>query len=217
MMKILEKKVHCLRCRGLTNHDVLFEQTDFDDEGEPWLYEECRYQVIKCRGCDRTSFREERSINGSHPLETLYPPERKHSRTAIVESWDFPSKVVGIYDETLRAFNALALTLTAIGLRALAEAICLDQGCQGKDLQERIEALVSSGLLSRSQGEFLHLQRYLGNAAAHEIEPPPLEDVMVALDILESLLRTIYHLSDQARRLQNKHEQRRKQRPAQQP
>jgi hypothetical protein len=90
--------------------------------------------------------------------------------------------------------NSNAPTLTAIGLRALVEAICIDQTCLGRNLQDKIDALVTTGALSKSQADFLHIHRFLGNEAAHEITPPPLDELAASLDILESLLKTIYEL-----------------------
>jgi hypothetical protein len=94
----------------------------------------------------------------------------------------------------MKALNRDAPILTAIRLRALVEAICIEQACRGRDLQAKIDALVTTGALSENQANFLHLHRFLGNEAAHEITPPPLEKLMASLDILESLLQTIYEL-----------------------
>jgi hypothetical protein len=52
------------------------------------------------------------------------------------------------------------------------EAICIDRKVSGQDLQKKIDDLVSKGLLEKPQVDLLHEERYIGNAALHEILPP---------------------------------------------
>ena len=142
--------------------------------------------------------------------ETLYP-SRTAGRVAIKGAQYLPARVVTIYDETLKAFNAQAPVLAAVGLHALVEAICLDRQCGGRNLEIKISALVSSGVLAAAQAEFLHLHRFLGNEAAHEIVAAPEEEVTAGLDIIEGLLRTIYELPEIAAELKARGERRRAQ------
>jgi len=69
--------------------------------------------------------------------------------------------------------------------------------------------LVERGFLSKEQAEFLHLQRYLGNTAIHDIEPPGTEQIDISLDIVESLLKTIYVLPELAARIKKRQTQNR--------
>jgi hypothetical protein len=106
----------------------------------------------------------------------------------------FPVKVGRIYGEILAVFASDAPTLAAIGLRALVEAVCQDKGCTGHSLRDKIDELVLLGALSKDEAEFLHLTRFMGNEAAHEIETPFEDELTSALDIAEALLRTIHEL-----------------------
>src|SRR5262249_54121961 len=121
-----------------------------------------------------------------------------------VEVDDFPDRVGRIYLETVRALNAGSLILAGGGLRAIVEAICIDQKVTGGNLQKRIDNLVARGLLARPQAELLHEERYIGNAAFHEISAPAKTDVEDGLIIVEGLLNTIYTLPGRAKRLRMK-------------
>jgi len=88
--------------------------------------------------------------------------------------------------------------LTAIGLRALIESVCREKTYNWKNLYEGIEDLSVNGILSFTQVEFLHACRFMGNSAAHEIAAPSKEQLISALDIIETLLATIYILPDKA-------------------
>lgn len=54
------------------------------------------------------------------------------------------------------------------------------------------------GWLSQKQAETLHMHRFMGNVAAHEIQAPKPQELIAALDIAETLLKTIYILPDMA-------------------
>jgi hypothetical protein len=93
-----------------------------------------------------------------------------------------------IYSETIIAFNAGALILAGGGLRAIVEAICIDRQVSGGDLQKRIDDLVTKRLLAKPQADLLHEERYIGNAALHEIQPPAKQEVEDGLVIVEGLI-----------------------------
>jgi len=57
------------------------------------------------------------------------------------------------------------------------EAICIDRKVSGQDLQKKIDDLVAKGLLAKPQADLLHEERYIGNAALHEILPPAKQEI----------------------------------------
>ena len=116
----------------------------------------------------------------------------------------FPIKTKRVYLETLEALNGQIPLLAAIGLRALIESICLEQKTKSKNLAGGIDELASMGLLSAKQAEFLHNHRFMGNEAAHEIVAPNPEHLVAAIDIAETLLKTIYILPAMAEQLKLK-------------
>ena len=165
------------------------------------------YQIIQCRGCENVAFRwTTSSIDNIDPATgqldpyvMLYPDPRTN-RTPIPGMEHFPGKTRLAYLETLKALDSNLPLLTAIGLRTVIESICLEQKVAGHNLQARIDQLAAQGHLSNKQADFLHNHRFMGNVAAHEIDPAPLNHLAAALDIAETLLKAIYilpHLADQ--------------------
>ena len=109
-----------------------------------------------------------------------------------------------MYSETLSAFNAGILTLCGGGLRAIVEAICIDQGIISGNLVAKINGLVTAGFMVQTQADFLHEERYIGNNALHELRTPSRQDLDDGLRIIENLLETIYVLPERAQRLKDK-------------
>lgn len=178
-----------------------------DGEIEVWTTD----QVLKCCGCDDISFRHTNKCSEDFDYETgqleirevLYP-SRTDGRAPMHGYDEFPSKTRRIYLETLKALNQNAFVLSAIGLRALIESVCVEQKTTSRTLEKRIDELAASGLLSKKQADFLHAHRFMGNAAAHEMIAPKATELVAALDIAETLLKTIYILPDVASTLNNK-------------
>jgi hypothetical protein len=196
-------KALCCTCKLPTNHDILFandvHSTGEDGDIQAWVSD----QVIKCCGCDEVSFRrtsqctEDIDLNTGELITTEYLyPNRTEGRLPIDGYGDFPQKTRRIYIETLKALNQNAYILSAIGLRAIIESVCVDQNTGARTLEKRIDELASAGLLSRKQADFLHAHRFMGNAAAHEIIAPNPTELIAALDIAETLLKTIYILPE---------------------
>jgi UTP-glucose-1-phosphate uridylyltransferase len=90
------------------------------------------------------------------------------------------------------------------------EAICIDRKVSGQDLQKKIDDLVSKGLLEKPQADLLHEERYIGNAALHEILSPVKQEIEDELVIVEGLMNTIYILPLRAERLREKRQKRTK-------
>lgn len=210
MAKTKPVKIPCTNCGGgPRNHAVLKEHE------EKWRTEDDlgggTYQICRCLGCETVRFRAEEwdtscwnhGTNEMEPVVTVYP-EAVQSQRQQVDVSDYPDAVARISQETIRAFNAGAMILAGGGLRAIVEAICLDRKVSGRNLKEKIDALVASELLAKPQAELLHEERYIGNSALHEILPPTKRDLEDGLAIVEGLLNTIYTLPGHAERLRRR-------------
>jgi hypothetical protein len=117
-----------------------------------------------------------------------------------------PEAVWKLYRETNDAVNSNIRTLAGGGLRAVVEAICLDKKISSGNLQQKIETLANQGFLTKTQAELLHEERYLGNAALHELATPSAQDIEDGLGIIEGLINTIYVLPSKAARLKKRRE-----------
>lgn len=197
-------RVLCEQCGKETNHKIIATKTigtTSEDECN-WSTD---YQIVRCCGCDTISFREETSTEDDYDPQTgesvptikLYPP-RIVGRRPLENDHNLPTSIRRIYREILSAMNNSSVILAAIGLRTLIEGVCTDQKVKGANLEKKIDALSSTGVLSINQAKILHAHRFLGNVAAHEILPAKPQELVVALDIAETLLKTIYILPELA-------------------
>lgn len=205
MAKPKKVKVLCSTCKIPTNHDVLFSKDEHDSTPDGDIDFWRSDQLIQCCGCDEISYRRISECTEDIDYETgqlltteyLYP-SRTEGRGPIEGHDNFPVKTRRIYLETLKALNQNAFILSAIGLRALIESICVEQQTKAKTLMKGIDELAATGLLSQKQADFLHAHRFMGNAAAHEMIAPKATELVAALDIAETLLKTIYILPEVA-------------------
>lgn len=201
-------RIECDRCLGGTrNHEVLREYVENDPiDEERGAYFTYTYQICRCLGCDSVRFRVEEEFSGYEDCTVqIYPQIQKNSWPEKPELRAL-EKVGSIYRETVAAFNARAMILTGAGLRAIVEALCNQRKIRGKNLQEKIDALVDENLLAKPQADLLHEERYIGNSALHEVEPPPEKDVVLGLEIVEGLLTTIFILPLKAQELREARE-----------
>lgn len=195
--------VECIQCNRETKHDVIARHSVKDQDDDYGVEFGQENLIVKCRGCDSVTFVRETWNDTNINLETGEPntsttlyPSRTSGRASIEAVRLLPEKVRHVYRETIDTFNGGALLLAAVGLRAVVEAVCLDQKCSGKDLKRKIEELVTNGAIAKDQAEFLHLHRMLGNEAVHEISAPTSDELVAAIDIVESVLKTLYQLPE---------------------
>lgn len=116
-----------------------------------------------------------------------------------------PDSVKKIYREVIFAMNAELPLLSAIGLRTLIEAICHDQRAkktERENLKGLIDFLAELGVLSKKQADLLHSHRFLGNVAAHQITAPRSGELFAALEIAETILKTLYVIPELEKRIQ---------------
>nr|MBF0681735.1 DUF4145 domain-containing protein [Pseudomonas sp.] len=199
-------RVYCGECKRYTNHTVLSLREVKAHPNEGYHWGETHY-FCQCAGCDSYCYAiaewSEDDWNphtGDMDYRWKTYPRSKGERHPIDDVHELPSKVRVIYQEILGAVNAQLPVLTAIGLRALIEAICKDQCVNAGNLEKLIDGLASNGVLSQAQAKILHSHRFLGNVAAHEIESAKPKELVAALEIAEAMLRAIYvlpGLSDQ--------------------
>lgn len=203
----VERELPCVRCSGKTSHIVKVSVRLEGSEGSPnhsvdWTDD---HEIIQCQGCKSLSYRKastnsedidysESGERYSNVEEVLYPP-RIEGRTSIGSGeWYLPVAVRSNYHETLQALLANSPVLTAIGLRALIEAVCKEKEAKGQDLLKKIDDLRANGVLTPGGAEILHRIRTLGNKAAHEVKPHSAQQLALAMDVVEHLLKDVYIL-----------------------
>ena len=123
-------------------------------------------------------------------------PSGEGARGMIDGHHHFPVKIGLVYQEVISAMNHQLPVLSGIGLRGMIEAICNDRAVPGGNLKEKIDALATSGLLAPAQAAILHSHRFLGNRSAHEVVAAKPKELVAALEIAETILKTIYVLPE---------------------
>jgi len=194
-------KAYCPSCKKHTNVDILHKEClrSGDDEAFAWTQD---HYLNRCMGCDQIAYAiESTSELDSWDVQTgdsysnwkTYP-SGEGARGVIDGFQHFPPKIQVIYQEVIAAMNHQLPVLSGIGLRGMIEAICNDRGVPGGNLKDKIDGLASSGFLAPAQASILHSHRFLGNRAAHEILPAKPKELIAALVIAETILKTIYVL-----------------------
>jgi len=193
-------RVFCGACGGEKNHIVIAKREVQSHPDESYHWGENHY-FCQCAGCDAycyavAEWTEEYFNNYTGEMEYKWKtyPFSKNARKPVDDANEFPYEVRLAYQEMISALNAQLPLLTAIGLRTVIEAVCVDQGVTGSNLEKKIDGLATSGVLSSAQASILHSHRFLGNIAAHEIVTANPRELIAALEIAEALLKTIYVL-----------------------
>jgi hypothetical protein len=220
------KWVLCASCgQSQRRHRVLYEKNVLigSEEDQPPEQEE-HHRLVECMGCETIKYVISRSDwpaadtpwGDTESEFKIYPdaPGANLQRLPAISqdeaTYDdgkllIPVSVWKMYKETIDALNHNIRTLAAGGLRATVEAICQDNKVEGS-LQKKIDELAARGLLTKAQAELLHEERYLGNAALHELTTPTAQDIEDGLGIVEGLINTIYILPAKAKRLKERRE-----------
>lgn len=156
------------------------------------------YAVIRCLGCGVPSFLLTVKFRGnSKPVQYVYPYDVEDEDFMFLDyeyKDELPLRIKKLYDEIENAFETDSAILAGIGLRALVEAVCVDQKITGHNLDRKIQGLHEKGLISTTELPILDKLRLIGNASAHEIKSLPIDKLELALSIINHVLVSIYVL-----------------------
>jgi hypothetical protein len=206
-------KLLCNKCSNRTSHKVLVsvENTGVDGSEEYGIHWSLQAQILECLGCQDMSYRTISSNDQDYVHDddgetiyiedqTLYPP-RMAGRKGLENAYDVPREIIGLYLETHQALLGNSPVLTGIGLRALLEAICKERNAKGGDLYGKIANLVEQRVLTPHGAEVLQHIRSLGNQAAHEAKPHKVEQLSLAMEVIEHLILDVYIIPAKTKRL----------------
>lgn len=201
---------NCKKCARSTRHEILFSHhvgPDEDDypDAETW-------QVVRCQGCYNVGFRyqyddyaavyEDHEGNYVHETSVSMFPKTIRNHKNLDSTHLIPDVIRNVYKQTLSACSEEAYVLASVGLRATIEATCNHLKVSGSSLERRIDLLHKGGYVSNSDKKWLHAIRFLGNDAAHEILEPKESELLVALEIVEHLLNSVFILESKAKKLE---------------
>jgi hypothetical protein len=134
-------------------------------------------------------------------LQTISQDEVTDEGTLLI-----PMQVWKMYKETIDALNANIRRSRAEAYELLWKQFVWTRKSEKGGLQTKIDQLTKQKLFTAAQAELLHEERYLGNAALHEMETPTAQDIEDGLRIVEGLINTIYILPSKAKRLKQRRE-----------
>jgi hypothetical protein len=200
------KKIYCNTCKIETNHEL--KGTHHKEYDNDYGWEITNYHFWICLGCETATLEEAFTamglidIDNNQIWEFVYYPKRKTGDLNIKRFRNLPSKLSDIYRETIACFNINSPLLCTIGLRALLEGICANKKISGHNLKQKIEGLKK--LLPANIVDNLHSFRFMGNDAAHELNPPNNNELKIAIEVVEDLLNFIYDLEYKTEELLNK-------------
>ncbi|MCL6306944.1 DUF4145 domain-containing protein [Pseudomonas syringae] len=203
-------KSDCRKCNSKTRHQI--KGLIVDKRHNPWENERDSWAVVQCQGCLTNSFHlrnedfeqvfEDFEGELQHSVtDTSFPSVIRNHRP-LSATHLLPHLINTIYQQTVKALSQNANVLASIGLRATIEAVCNNLTVSGTNLQKRIDSLFKAGYVSSGDKRRLHAIRFLGNDAAHEIKQPQRTDILIALEIVEHLLNTVFILESRAKGLE---------------
>lgn len=195
----------CEQCGCETRHKVMTEtraQYSYaDGVVDVWL----RHCILQCQGCMNESFCREYQCSEEMdhdpntgeaflPIERTFYPNPTTGRAEMTSSHYLPAGVAAIYREALSALGTQLLISAGFAMRAIIEAVCIDKAINGQNLKDRIDELSSTGLITAASATIFHSLRFMGNAATHEMRAHSIQEISIALDIVEILLQNVYVL-----------------------
>jgi hypothetical protein len=208
---------YCNKCHSNTNSDILWEiedrQTSEEEDGNHLLQLD-QYQIIKCQGCDRVSFRlisNGEYKNGTESVE-IYPAEIIRQKPKWLGVFTFGVKLKGdgiefdkkheYLNEIYLAINNGCNRLAILGIRSLLEHVMIESiGSDKGGFQKNLEAFQSGGHISAVQKNTLMDILELGHAVTHRSYRPKYQEVEVFLDIVEHCIQAIYIHSTKAQNI----------------
>ena len=182
----------------------MWEKKVHEEYDEYDIWQDTTYAAFSCQGCNTITFRIlstnseeiEPSDNGEMSLTehvNYYPKRSMRMVKERIDIYDAPPKVRKIYHETIEAYNNELPILCGVGIRAIIEAICLEEGITIHGLDNKINALIQKGVVTAKLGEGLHENRLLGNESAHELESFGDQELMIAIRLIENVIESHYN------------------------
>jgi len=199
-------RIHCNRCGRETNHAVrcahsdVWEDVVVDGTERGIAFEEREtLEILQCLGCDEMAVRHTFE-HEAHGKSTRFYPPRISRRTPIWKA-KLPKQIGAVVDEVYRALQADSPRLATIGARTIVDLLILDKVGDVGSFSEKLQGLETQGYVGRKNRQFIAAALEAGSAAAHRGIAPRIGDLNRLMDIVESLLESVYILEEAAQRL----------------
>ena len=194
-------KTHCNSCGRVTNHALLKEDEEREDDEKYGFWQIDTAQMLKCRGCDEVVLRRIHYFSEDDEPEVEYFPGPISRR---LPHWQhaLPDESRLVMEEVYKALQADSNRLAMMGARTLIDVVIRHKVGDHGDFNEGLKALLKKGFVSPQNIQFLTAALDAGSAAAHRGYAGNTEEVNAVMDIVENLLQSVYVLEDLAEQLE---------------
>ncbi|MFA4874406.1 MAG: DUF4145 domain-containing protein [bacterium] len=196
-------KAHCNGCLGERNHEILHAHESKWDNEESGFSGSDLYELLKCCGCEKIALRHtcwfsediDPQTGDLEPSVNYYPPPISRQR---------PRWFAEVYrNEALYDLNCLleeiyiglqnkSVRLATMGIRALLENMMIQKVGDHGSFSSNLSELHSKGFVTEEQKKILDTVLEAGHAVMHRQYSPNEGDLISCMDIVESLIETIY-------------------------
>jgi hypothetical protein len=197
----------CGECARETVHKILADVASKESHDDGNIQEWKSYMIVQCCGCLTLSFYRESECSeycdpdGNSLIQRDLYPGRIAGRPPLRDVCDLPWELQKVYEEARSALMQGLPVLTGIGIRAIVETVCNERGAQGATLFAKINSLVTLNFITQREATVLHDLRFMGNEAAHKVKSHKVDELNLAFDVVEHLLKAVYLLPEQTKRL----------------
>lgn len=187
-------RVQCHVCAGETKHEVRHEDVErreWPETGE-WLQEV--YQLICCGGCGARSLRRitTSDIPSADKIE-LYPPRTTRKKPKwIADLVGINDALKELLDEVYVPLEGGAKRLTVMGARSVLEHIMVEHVGDSGTFEANIDAFHAQGHIGDAQRDVVKTVIDVGSAAIHRGYRPSDADLEATMDVMESVVKSIY-------------------------
>ncbi len=210
------ERVRCNACAHDTKHVVVAARTTQGSELVEGRYQidwRDTYTMLQCLGCEAVCLRQESWFSEEPDQDTVrfYPP--RVSRPQPRWTGELPFALQELLYEVYAALHADSRRLAMMGARAIGDLVLQDKVGDIGGFEQRLDALVEAGYVSKRNRAVLAAALDAGHAAAHRGHVASAEEANHVMDIVENLVQTDV-LTSAAKKLASKTPPRPGQKPA---
>ncbi|MBQ9575619.1 MAG: DUF4145 domain-containing protein [Muribaculaceae bacterium] len=107
-----------------------------------------------------------------------------------------PQQISETFEEAIVCYANQCYVASAIMVRKTLEQLCEDKGTEGKNLKERLQALVKTITMPHELKEGMDMLRILGNNAAHvrltDFDSISEKELSVSIQFTKEVLKSVY-------------------------
>lgn len=148
--------------------------------------------IRKCPNptCGGYSFIIQDALRNNVCLETYPTAKLEFNKESI------PNQIAETFEEAIDCYANKCYVASAIMVRKTLEQLCEDKGTEGKNLKERLQALVKTITMPNELKEGMDLLRILGNNAAHvkltDFDSISEKELSVSIEFTKEVLKSVY-------------------------